>query len=158
MAAGQFNSVTGDRWRFRVILFDICLIGLTDKRLTNWMNFRSRKISSAPVPLESSKGGQPPVHHRRAWSSSDQMESIRPSNNVDIIMPTNHESSGNENSDSRSTPEPQQQTNKGHLRNPSLHVHSISYPAWPSLSETDPAIELIRSIKEELKKFEPKVS
>ena len=36
-----------------------------------------------------------------------------------------------------------------------LHVHSLSYPAWPSLSESDPAIDLIRAIKDELKKFDP---
>ena len=123
---------------------------------------RSRKISSAPVPLEGagSKDGQRKMKHRRAWSSSDPVESpIRPtSNNVDIIMPTNYESSGNDNSDGRTTSgrDPPQAT--GQLRNPSLHIHSISYPAWPSLSDGDPAIELIRSIKEELKKFEPKVS
>lgn len=123
-------------------------------------------MSSAPVPLQGSKDGRKPVqHHRRAWSSSDQLElPLRPtSNNVDVVMPTTYESSGNdENSDSRTTSverqPPQSAKSAGQLRNPSLHIHSISYPAWPSLSDTDPAIELIRSIKEELKKFEPKVS
>ena len=35
-----------------------------------------------------------------------------------------------------------------------LHIHSFSYPEWPTLSHTDPAIDLIKAIKEELNKFD----
>lgn len=71
-------------------------------------------------------------------------------------MPNPYET-GNDDVDSEKVDPPERlQPTKSQLRNPPLHIHSVSYPEWPSLSETDPAIELIRSIKEELKKFEPK--
>lgn len=35
-----------------------------------------------------------------------------------------------------------------------LHVHSSSLPAWARLSDSDPAVDLIRAIKEELNKFD----
>ena len=41
-----------------------------------------------------------------------------------------------------------------HSHPPRLHVHSSSVPAWTQLSESDPALDLIRAIKEELKKFD----
>jgi hypothetical protein len=86
------------------------------------------------------------------------VERIGSSNYVEHIIPNkNYESSANESANGQSTPEPQRPT-KSQLKHPTLHIHSISYPTWPSLSDTDPAIELIRSIKEELKKFDPKVS
>ena len=125
------------------------------------IKFSSRKISSAPVALEATrqaaKHGRGAVKPRRAWSTPDQVECIGSSNNVENIIPIKYESSVNESSTDLSTPEPQRPT-KSQLKHPTLHIHSISYPTWPSLSDTDPAIELIRSIKEELKKFEPKVS
>lgn len=121
--------------------------------------FGSRKISSAPVVLESAghtgEDGRQAMKPRRAWSTPDHVQFNGQSKNVENIVPIHYESSNIESSDDHSIAGRQQAT---HLKHPALHIHSISYPTWPSLSDTDPAIELIRTIKDELKKFEPKVS
>ncbi|XP_057368038.1 uncharacterized protein LOC130689038 [Daphnia carinata] len=122
--------------------------------------FGSRKISSAPVVLESAGHAEEDGRHfmrpKRAWSTPDHVQLNGQSKNVEnVIVPVHYESSNIVSSDDHSIPGRQQAT---HLKHPALHIHSISYPTWPSLSDTDPAIELIRTIKDELKKFDPKVS
>ncbi|KAI9563101.1 hypothetical protein GHT06_010558 [Daphnia sinensis] len=121
--------------------------------------FGSRKISSAPVVLEGAghtgEDGRQAMKPRRAWSTPDHVEFNGQLKNVENIVPVHYESSNIGSSDDHSIAGRQQAT---HLKHPALHIHSISYPTWPSLSDTDPAIELIRTIKDELKKFEPKVS
>ena len=92
--------------------------------------------------------------------SSDHVDSIQSTNIVDFTIPVTCESSeADDPSESERSiggeVSQTDQTKITSLRHPPLHIHSVSYPG---LIDRDPAIELIRSIKEELKKFDPKIS
>lgn len=123
------------------------------------LRFSSRKVSSAPAPLEGSGSTSDQPSVRRAWMSSDQVELIRSTNTVDFTVPMTYELSDTDDpsESERSTGQQEEihDQSKTTLRHPPLHIHSVSYPG---LIDRDPAIELIRSIKEELKKFDPKIS
>lgn len=102
---------------------------------------------SAPVCLQSGSSTEraEPLP-KRAWSSSDPIKSpVHSESNLYNVSTTYQFGLFDPKIPGQSD---------SPLRNPSLHVHSSSFPAWPAIGDTDPAIELIRSIKEELKKFD----
>lgn len=118
-------------------------------------------MSSAPVRMENSKDNKKEEEERKAartkaWASNDRIESSRRSKHANDQhgkkgKSSKHRRNGNDDDDD------DDESIAGRQPAPPLHVHSISFPAWPSLSDTDPAIDLIRSIKEELKKFDHQV-
>lgn len=89
---------------------------------------------------------------KRAWSSSDPIKSPLHIESNLCNAPAAYQPSLFD--PMPAIPGQQDAADGSPLRNPSLHVHSSSFPAWPAIGDTDPAIELIRSIKEELKKFD----
>lgn len=94
--------------------------------------FPSRKVSSAP-------GERPTTVEplaRRAWVSSS------PIGSSSIGLVNNSESN--------------KATSVASIKPPPLHIHSISFPGL-GIGDSDPAAELIRSIKQELKKFDHQV-
>lgn len=85
---------------------------------------------------------------RRGWVSSDHLLEAGVISTQETIE---HRSWLTEDAPDEVHPRTDQPVPKRH---PPLHIHSNSFPAWPSLSDTDPAIDLINTIKAELKKFD----
>ena len=113
--------------------------------------FSSRKVSSAPGERQSSVEPLP----RRAWVSSSPISPII-TTSIAIDRSCSSRSSRNINDLSpalNKLPLPSPPV----VKPPPLHIHSISFPALGIGADTDPATELIRSIKQELKKFDHQV-
>lgn len=118
---------------------------------------RCRKVSSAPAAGHHQSDVHP-AKATRGWVSADQLpaEKSIASRHAEGDDASRRTCSNNNNS-SAAPPEvtgTSSEAPKSNKRHPPLHVHSNSFPAWPSLSEADPAIDLINTIKAELKKFE----
>lgn len=116
-----------------------------------------RKSCSAPVRLQKSVGTNVvcPLAHfqasdvstKHAWASSEQLEGCHQ------VPPGSSVQSANESTNTSAFGDScAKNTQCAQLDH--LHVHSFSYPEWPTLSHTDPAIDLIKCIKEELSKFD----
>lgn len=108
--------------------------------------FSSRKVSSAPGNVRQNSGEPLP---RRAWVSSSPLMT------TSIAIDNNKSSSSSRNINDLS-PANKLPLSSTVIKPPPLHIHSISFPGL-GIGDTDPATELIRSIKQELKKFDHQV-
>ena len=117
-----------------------------------------RKIFSAPVRLSKNEGAQGELYSplavddhdltRKAWTSSSQDRPSTPEHQLETVV--YHQSFKLPNEIGATAPD----HDKNRPAPPFHHVHSYSFPTWPNISESDPAIQLIQTIQKELKRFD----